>query len=91
MHLEPPQLPAPQHIDRHRAPDALGVEQPDQIVDAGDRLAVEPHDDVVGHQPGRLGRPVRLGRRDHGAEGVVDAGRARMPARHRHGLRRRRR
>src|SRR5438874_2339891 len=38
--------PAPQRLHRNSAADAFTIEQPDEVVDAGDGLAVEPHDDV---------------------------------------------
>src|SRR5262245_44734588 len=86
--LEAPQLPAAYDVDLDGAADPVAVQHPDQIVNAGHRLAVEPHHDIVGHQARGLRRSVRIGAGDHRAEIVVDSGRAGVPPRHRHGLRR---
>ncbi len=61
--LEAPQLTAPQHVDRDRPPDPLRIQKPDQVIHAGHRLAVKPHNDVERQETCRCRRPVRLCRR----------------------------
>ena len=62
------------------------VQKPDQIVDAGDAVAVDPHNGVEAHQPCPRRRTVRLQRRNHRTRRIVDTGIERVPARHRRGL-----
>jgi len=73
-------LTAAKHFDRRDAIDPLAVEDADQIVDAGDRQTIKPHDGVEAHQPGERGGAMRLERGDHCTRRILDARCKRLPA-----------
>src|SRR5207342_286720 len=82
-YLEAAQRASPQNVDRNAAPDALTIQQPDQIVHAGDGRTVSPHDRVQTHQTRQGSRPIRLERVDCCPRTIFDLSRTSMAPWHR--------
>src|SRR5262249_26213772 len=81
------ELAKAEHADGDRASDPVGAEEPDEVVDAGDRNAVPRNHEVLTEETCRRGRPARLDGRQYRAGAVGDPTRQGMATRDCHGLR----